>query len=140
MSDFRFFKTGVFLVLCVFSNLFLSKLPQFLLESKRFASVEDFLGFWALCDLPEIFVRKISNFFSTFLSCFRLCKIDFLFSPVGKKDVLESHAYSFGYFWHCKILTIVFFSYLNIFTFLTLERAPTCPHGGCLHLADAELF
>ena len=106
---FVFFKTGVFLVLCVFSNLFLSKLPQFLLESKRFASVEDFLGFSALCDLPEIFVRKISNFFSTFLSCFRLCKIDFLFSPVGKKDVLESHAYSFGYFWHCKILTIVFF-------------------------------
>ena len=30
---------------------------QFLLETKRFASINDSLGFSALCDLPETFIK-----------------------------------------------------------------------------------
>ena len=48
----------------LFSNLFSSESPLFLLEIIRFASIEDSLGFLALCDLLETFFRIYWRHFS----------------------------------------------------------------------------
>ena len=70
----------------LFLSLFFSILLQFLLETKRFASKEDSLGFSALCDLPETFFqkqlpnkiwKKILNFLYFYIG-FRLSKTIFL--------------------------------------------------------------
>ena len=49
-----FFKDRCFYA-SFFSNLFSSKLPSILLETKRFASIKNCSRFSALCDLPETF-------------------------------------------------------------------------------------
>ena len=59
ISDFCFFYRPVFFLCDFFKNLFSSKPPQFLQETKRFASVKNSSRFSALCDLPETFIEKI---------------------------------------------------------------------------------
>ena len=89
ISDFCFFlKTAVFFLCDFFSNLFSSKPPQFLLETKRFASIKHCSRFSALCDLPETFIIKFSKIlFLNFLifKGLRLRKMGFLLFPVGEE-------------------------------------------------------
>ena len=56
--------------------------PQFSLETKRFASIEDFLGFSTLCDSPKtflerIFRKKFRKFFFSILRGFWLSEMGF---------------------------------------------------------------
>ena len=64
--------------------------PQFLLETKRFASIEDSLGFLALCDLPKTFIKQFFEilFFRNFSYFGRSVEQNgFFLCPVGKKVV-----------------------------------------------------
>ena len=55
MSDLFFFpNTGVFYA--TFLICFHRSSPQFLLETKRFASIKNSSRFSALCDLPDAFI------------------------------------------------------------------------------------
>ena len=90
----------------LFSNLFSASPPQFLLETKRFASIKDSSGFSVLCNLPET-VKKIIRKMFCFLKGFRLRK--FFFAGENGFRVLSV---SFGYFWRCKIDKILTMSLL----------------------------
>ena len=46
-----FFEPSFFGIMRLLSNLFLSKSPRLLLETKRLASIENLLGFSVLCDI-----------------------------------------------------------------------------------------
>ena len=100
---FYFLKIGVF-SMRLFSKLFSSKpLLNFSLETKRFANIKDSSVFSALCDLPEIFIKKIqkiSKIFSSFFCFwkgFRLIKMGLFSFPLGKM-VFESYAFFSGIF------------------------------------------
>ena len=69
-----------------FSNLFLSKPPLILLETKCFASIEDSFGFSALCDWPEIFIKKCRKFSSLIFFYFERISLyqSFVVSSWGK--------------------------------------------------------
>ena len=55
----NFFKTGVFRYYATFFYFVFIEAPlQFLQETKRLASIEDSLGFSALCDIPETFLQQ----------------------------------------------------------------------------------
>ena len=69
VSDFLN-KDRCFFYATFFSNLFLSKPPQFLLETKLFASIKHCSRFSALCDLPETFIKKFFEKFRFFSSIF----------------------------------------------------------------------
>ena len=103
ISEF-FLKTGVFSML-LFSNLFSSKPPQFLLTIKRFVSIKDCSRFSALCDLLESFYKnffeKFRIFFPYFFDFFEMFPVEkdefFAVSSWGRM-VFEIYAYPFGYF------------------------------------------
>ena len=89
-----FFETVVFI--CDFFLIrFYRSPPHILLETKRFASIEDSLGFSVLCDLPETF-SVFSPVFRVFLRGVQSSKMFFLLFPVGEKVIFESYAYPFG--------------------------------------------
>ena len=109
LSDF-FFKDRCFL--CdFFSNLFPSMPPQFLLETKRFASIKDCSRFSALCDSLETFLEKIfqknfKNFFSVifcFLNVFGLERWVFCCFQLGKNGFQGLCVSLRVFFWRCKI-------------------------------------
>ena len=80
--------------------------PQFLPETKRFASVKDSSRFSALCDLPEA-IKKISHF-SHFLFFFKkkgfsLRKMGFLLFSVRQKWFSRLMRIPSGTFWRCEI-------------------------------------
>ena len=90
ISDFCFFKDRCFFYATFFSNLFSSKTPQFLLETKRFVSIKHCSRFSALCDLPETFIKKLfekffSSIFCFFLKGLRMRKMGFLLFPIGEE-------------------------------------------------------
>ena len=88
--------------------------PQFLPETKRFASVKDSSRFTALCDLPETIkniFRKISIFSLSFLFFFKgfpLRKVSFLLFSVGEEWVSRLMRIPSGIFWRCKSDEILF--------------------------------
>ena len=97
--------------------------PQFLQETKRFASVKDSSTFSALCDLPETFIKKILGKFRKIFSINFLLKVFrwerwvFAVSSWGIM-IFETSAYPFGYFWGCKIDEILallsFYPWLSV--------------------------
>ena len=66
MSDFCFFFKDRCFLCDFFSNCFHRSRPQFLLETKRFASIRGCSRFSGLCDLPETFIEKIFEQFRFF--------------------------------------------------------------------------
>ena len=112
-----FFKRPLFFLCEFFSNLFPSKPSQFLLETKRFASIKHCSRFSALCDLPETFIKKNFRFrkifFLNFLFLrFTVEKDGFSVGSSWRRIVFEIYGYPFGFFWRCKIdeiLTIMSF-------------------------------
>ena len=86
--EFCFSKDPCFFYATFFLICFHRSPPQFLLETKRFASTKDCSSFSALCDLPETFIKKFRKIFSSafcFLKGFRLRKISFLLFPAGEE-------------------------------------------------------
>ena len=82
ISNFVFLlKTGVFSMRLFKKIVFTEAPPQFLRETKRFASVKDSSRFSALCDLPET-IKKFFLNFVFFLKGFPLRKMGFLLFPV----------------------------------------------------------
>ena len=63
-----FFRPSFFWHHATFSQFVLSKPPRLLLEPKRFASIEDCLGFSALCYIFRSFFKKKKHF-STWFHC-----------------------------------------------------------------------
>ena len=91
---FLVFKTGAFSELCDFSNLFLSNPLQFLQETKSFASIEDYLGFSAPCDIPETFFGKNLQIFSQFF-VFRFFATEWtLKNPKGRTNLVQILGFS----------------------------------------------
>ena len=107
ISDF-FVKTCFFsfCLICFHRNP-----PQFLLETKRFASIKDCSRFLALCDLPETnfyfekFRKKIPQFFC-FLKGFRLRMMSFLLFPVGEEWFLRFMRIPLGIFGAVKLMKL----------------------------------
>ena len=107
---FVFFRDRCFFYATFFSNLFSSK-PQFLLETKRFASIKHCSRFSALCDLPETFIKK--NFekfrkfppqFSVFFKGLRLRKMVFLLFPLGEELFSRFMGIPSGFFGAVKLM------------------------------------
>ena len=97
---------------------FIKAPTQFLPETEGFASIQVSSLFLALCDLPEIYVKK-------FFMILKFFFLDFSFSSFREKVVFEFYAYHLECFWHCKIdeiLTKVSFCIFKIPYFLNLER------------------
>ena len=69
--EIRFSQTQhvIFFLCDFFSDFFSSKPPQFLPETKRFASIKDCSRFSPLCDLPETLILKLfrKKYFLNFL-------------------------------------------------------------------------
>ena len=103
----RFLLRPLFFLCDFFSNLF-SKPPQFLLETKRFASINHCSRFSALCDLPETFIKKFSkNFFPqicNFLKGLRLRKMGFLLFPVAEELFSRFMGIPSGFFGAVKLM------------------------------------
>ena len=100
----RFFQCHFFLI------CFHRSSSQFLLETKRFASIKDSSRFSALCDLPQTFLNFL------FLKGFPLRKMAFPVSCWGRM-VFKTYAYPFGSFWRCKsgeILTMLFYPWFSV--------------------------
>ena len=99
--NFLFFKDRRF-SMRYFSHLFSLKPPQFLLETKSFASIKDSFGFSALCDLPETFIKKFLekiskknlNFFYYFCFIYYL-KMSTFFSTIFR-TILNNSDILFG--------------------------------------------
>ena len=106
-----FFRDRCFFYATFFSNLFSSK-PQFLLETKRFASIKHCSRFSALCDLPETFIKKIfqkipkKKFpqFSVFFKGLRLRKMGFLLFPFGEELFSRFMGIPSGFFGAVKLM------------------------------------
>ena len=129
MSDFVFF----FKDRCFYASFFLicfyRSSPQFLLETKRFASIKNCSRFSALCDLPENFslkiFRKVTNFILIF--CFFLMFLVqkdgffccFQLKKNGFRDLCVSLRVFFWRFKVDEILTIIsFYACLSVWFFL----------------------
>ena len=90
ISDFCFFfRDRCFFYATFFSNLFSSK-PQFLLGTKRFASIKHCSMFSALCDLPETFITLAIS------KCYG--KVRVLFFPRDNSLVSDRKSHNSDYF------------------------------------------
>ena len=115
MSDFCFF----FKDRCFYASFFLicfhRSSPQFLLETKRFASIKNCSRFSALRFTGDLQLKNFSknDFFFNFLfffKCFRLRKMGFLLFPVEEEWFSRYMRIHSGIFWRCKIdeiLTVI---------------------------------
>ena len=96
--EIRFSQTQhVTFCLCdFFSNFFSSKPPQFLPETKLFASIKDCSRFSPLCDLPETLIKKLfrKKYFLNFLffERFLIEKVSFLLFPA----IIRAHHTAFS--------------------------------------------
>ena len=130
------YDTGVFPVLCYFCLISFHRRTLCLLETKRFASIEDSVGLSTLCDLSEAFskpilkhiaVKKVPQLLFFLRICFSVEQNRFLLFSV-RIVVFESHVYPFSYFSHCKTdehSTTYPFAYLKTFLSVTFRGAPT---------------
>ena len=110
ISDFCFFKDRCFFYATFFLICF-HRSPQFLLETKRFASIKHCSRFSALCDLPETFIKKIFEKFRKVFSsifCFfeglRLRKMGFLLFPVAEELFSRFMGIPSGFFGAVKLM------------------------------------
>ena len=85
--------------------------PQFLEETKRFASPKDSSRFLALCDLPETNFENSGNKISqsVLLKGFPLKTMGFLLFPVREEWLLRLMCIPSGLFWRCRIDEILTF-------------------------------
>ena len=126
MSDFVFFYKDRCFYASFFLICFHRSSPQFLLETKRFASIKNCSRFSALCDLPENFslkvFRKVTNFvlIFCFFKMFSVQKDGFFAVSSWRRMVFEIYAYPFRFFWRFKIeiLIISFYAWLSVWSFL----------------------
>ena len=114
---------SLFFLCDFFSNLFSSKPPHFLLETKRFASIKHCSRFSTLCDLPDtfikIFLKNFEKFFSSIFCFFkglRLRKMGFLLFSVGEEWFSRLTRIPSGIFWRCKIdeILISFYPWYSV--------------------------
>ena len=109
ISDFCFFLKTDFFLRDFFQFVFIEAPPQFLLETKGFASIKKCSRVSAVCDLPETIIEKISKnfdlFFLNFLFFERFSvEKDGVFCcfQMGKNGFRDLCVY-FGFFWRCNV-------------------------------------
>ena len=139
ISEWVFFsKTGVF-SMRLFFNLFSSKLPDFLLETKRFARIKDSSGSSEICDLAETIIKKFFLHFSFFENIFNrkpFKKRKMVFFAVSSWGKWCSSLMPLGYFlalwnwWNSN--NSILFNIWKILLFWTLSNAPTWALPGLL--------